>query len=133
MARVGRVFSLITDYLGLAIGKACVNKACKCNQCKTMMNDEFVRLYLLPCRFDEQHEECAEYYLNNAYPINHVSEIPTGQRACRITVMVCPKCGFRKVNVTDFLKVRDQELLKSGDMYDLETFQGFLGYGYPCY
>ncbi len=35
-------------------------------------------------------------------------------------------CGHKKVSVVDFLKVRENELVKEGDIYPYEKFREFL-------
>lgn len=98
----------------------------KCSKCKGLMQTESTYLYLLPISFGVEHEECAEYYLNNAVPINDEEEIPTGRRACYIKVLRCGDCSRREVSVIDFLKVREDEVPKSAGRYPYEQFQEFL-------
>lgn len=40
-------------------------------------------------------------------------------------VFQCQSCGHKKVSVVDFLKVRDNELVKGGDIYPYEKFREF--------
>lgn len=97
----------------------------KCKQCKGKMVDTTSYLYLLPAHFDEEHEENAEYYLNNARQIESTEQIPSGNRACRMFIFQCQSCGHKIVSVVDFLKVREDELVKGGDIYPYEKFQTF--------
>lgn len=98
----------------------------KCSKCKGSMQTESTYLYLLPISFGAEHEECAEYYLNNAVPIDDVEDIPTGRRACYIKVLRCSDCSRREVSVIDFLKVREDEVPKSAGCYPYEPFREFL-------
>lgn len=70
-------------------------------------------------------EKSAEYYLNNATSIENTEQIPSGNRACRMFIFQCQSCGFKKVSIVDFLKVRDYEIVKSGDIYPYEKFRNF--------
>lgn len=98
----------------------------KCKKCKTKMVAGERVLYLIPVMFDKEHEESAEYYLKNARKIEDESQIPTGQRACRICLFRCPQCSKRVVSVVDFLKNRDNEVIFGGDIYPYEKFRDFI-------
>ena len=98
----------------------------KCKLCKNKMAETQSYLYLIPARIDEEHEESSAYYLKNATPIQSREQIPTGNRACVITVYQCQSCGYRDVAVVDFLRVRDKEIIKGGDVYPYEDFKEFL-------
>ena len=73
----------------------------------------------------QEHEESAEYYISNAKRIESEEQIPNGNRACRMYVFQCQDCGHKMVSVVDFLKVRENELIKGGDIYPYEKFQYF--------
>ena len=98
----------------------------KCKKCKGEMIAVKSYEYLIPARFDEEHEESVDYYIQNVKPIKDSSEIPAGNRACYIHLFQCQGCGHKNVSVVDFLKVRDQEILKGGDIYPYEDFKYFL-------
>ena len=98
----------------------------KCKKCKGEMVAIKSYEYLIPAHFDEEHEESADYYIQNAKPIKDSSEIPAGNRACYIHLFQCQSCGHKNVSVVDFLKVRDQEFLRGGDIYPYEEFKYFL-------
>lgn len=98
----------------------------QCGKCKGLMQTENTYFYLLPISFGAEHEESAEYYLNNAVPINDIEDIPTGRRACCIKVLRCCDCSQREVSVIDFLKVREDEVPKSAGRYSYEQFREFL-------
>ncbi|MBO5246093.1 MAG: hypothetical protein J6B28_02400 [Eubacterium sp.] len=102
-------------------------KSCeKCKQCKGKLVDTASYLYLIPVMFDQEHEESAAYYINHAVRIENEEQIPNGNRACRIDVLQCQDCGHRVVSVVDFLKVREDALIKGGDIYPYEEFKDFL-------
>lgn len=98
----------------------------KCKQCKIRMTAGEGTLYLIPAMFDMQHEESAEYYLKNAKKIRDESQIPKGQRACRIFLFCCSQCGEKKVSVVDFLRNNEYESIHGGDIYPYEKFRDFL-------
>lgn len=100
-------------------------KGVSCENCKEKMENTSSRLYLLPVFFDHSHEESAEYYVGNATPITDRELIPSGQRACWMHIFTCAKCGRKKVSIVEFLRVRDQDLIKGGDIYPYEKFQYF--------
>lgn len=117
-----RFFSpLIKD----ALLNAAEKDAEKCKVCKGKMTDTMCYLYLIPAQFSDEHEESAEYYINNATRIESVDQIPNGNRACRMYVFQCQSCAHKKVSVVDFLKVRDNEIVKGGDIYPYEEFKDF--------
>lgn len=118
----GRFFRpLVSNALLAMSGKS----AEKCKKCKGKMVDTACFLYLIPVQFDQEHEESAEYYISNATRIDHEEQIPSGNRACRMYVFQCQECGHQMVSVVDFLKVRETELIKGGNMYPYEKFQHF--------
>lgn len=106
----------------LKIDEKCVEK---CAKCKGKMVDTISYLYLIPAKFDDVHEESADYYINNAMKIESEEQIPNGNRACRMFVFQCQNCGHKIVSVVDFLKVRECELVKCGDVYPYDTFKNF--------
>lgn len=91
--------------------------------CKGKMINVISYLYLIPVHFDEEHEESVAYYLNNAVSIESMEQIPNGNRACYMHVFQCQDCARRVVSVVDFLKVRDNVVIKGGDIYPYEEFQ----------
>lgn len=98
----------------------------KCKKCKGKMIVIKSYLYLIPAEFDEEHEECADYYIQNVKPIKDTGDIPAGNRACYIHLFQCQGCGHKNVSVVDFLKVREMEAVKGGDIYPYEEFKYFL-------
>ena len=97
----------------------------RCKLCREKMAETHSFLYLIPAKIDDVHEESAQYYIKNATPIQSTEQIPTGNRACYISVLQCQTCGYREVSVVDFLKVRDKEIIKGGDIYSYEDFKDF--------
>lgn len=98
----------------------------KCKKCKGTMTSSKSYLYLLPVYFDDLHAENAEYYLNNTIPIDNEEDIPIGRRACYFHLFQCDGCSNRSISVVDFLKVRDQKVIKGGDVYPYEKFSSML-------
>lgn len=108
------------------INKHTDSETIKCKQCKGVMTSRKQYLALLPVFFDEEHEESAAYYLNNMITIEDEEEIPTGRRACYIHVFQCGSCANKLISVVDFLKVREQFLIKGGDTYPYEEFRTYI-------
>lgn len=98
----------------------------KCKKCKIRMTAGEGSLYLIPAMFDMQHEESAEYYLHNAKKITDESQIPKGQRACRMFVFRCSQCNEKVVSVVDFLQNSEDGMICGGDIYPYEKFRDFL-------
>jgi len=123
------IILLLSKFVLPLISKAIVSinekAGIKCSNCKYKMQDIAKYLYLIPACLDEKHEESAEYYIKNAKPIQSTEQIPSADRACYMYIFQCPNCGSKKVSVVDFLKVRDVEILKGGDIYPYEKFQEF--------
>lgn len=105
--------------------KSAEKRAEICEICKGKMVDTTCYMYLIPVKFDDDHEESAEYYIKNGTRIDSTDQIPNGNRACRMYVFQCQSCGHKMVSVVDFLKVRENELVKGGDIYPYEKFQDF--------
>ncbi len=110
--------------------RGAVNKAAEkgniCDKCGGRMDTISETLCLIPVSFDHEHDRSAEYYIKNAMPIRSVEQIPTGNRACRIVVLKCSICDSKEVGVVDFLRVRDQEITESIDIFPYEPFSGFI-------
>ncbi len=121
----------ILPLLQRAAEKRAEKSVYRCKQCNYQMADTASYLFLIPAHFDEDHEESIHYYIRNARPIENTNQIPTGNRACRMSISQCQSCGYREVAVLDFLKVRDMELPKSGDIYPYEQFGDFFHHYKP--
>lgn len=98
----------------------------KCKQCKgTMFSNEHF-LYLLPLHFDDKYKPSPDYYKENFVQIHSENEIPEYRRACHLYVFQCSECGNKNVSLIDFLRVRDTEVLKEGQVYPYEDFREYL-------
>ena len=83
----------------------------RCDSCRTRTQKQGAsRLFLLPVYQDKDYTPSADYYSRSCWPVLQVSDIPIGQRACRMWPLMCPECGTRAVLVVDFLRVRGQEV-----------------------
>ncbi len=71
------------------------------------------------------HEKSAEYYRKNAKPIANIKQVPTGGRVCKMNVFRCSSCGYKEVEVIDFLPVRGQEAVQSKEVYPYSEFEMF--------
>lgn len=98
----------------------------RCKSCKGQMDQQQEFLYLLPIRFDTEHEESAAYYKNRGTLIQHAGQIPSGQRAFHLHVFLCQNCRQRFVRIIDFLRVRDNESIFSSSIYPYSDFEEFL-------
>ena len=107
------------------LGKRAKGRKIRCRQCKGEMTDIASSLYLLPVYFDHIHERSAAYYRKNAKAIVGIEQVPTGNRACRMTVLQCPACGCKEVRVIDFLPVRGQEVIEGTGIYSYSEFEDF--------
>lgn len=108
------------------ISKHINTETIKCKQCKGTMTSRKQYLALLPVFFDETYEASAVYYQNCTIPIESEEEIPTGRRACYIHVFQCENCGKKLISVVDFLKVREQFLIKGGENYPYDDFRTYI-------
>ncbi len=97
----------------------------KCKKCKGDMVNTVSYLYLLPLIFDHGHEESAQYYLQKAIKIDSMEQIPKGNRACYMNVFQCQNCADKLVSIVDFLKVREDAVIKGGGVYPYELFDAF--------
>lgn len=120
------ILKKLLDWLLYFINKHTESETMKCKQCKGIMTSNQQYLALLPIMFDETHEESAVYYQNNTVPIEDEEQIPTGRRACYMNIFQCGSCTNKMVSVIDFLKVRDQYLIKGGDTYPYEEFRTYI-------
>lgn len=96
-----------------------------CDVCKGQMIEVREHLRLLPVHFEHSHICSADYYIHSTMPIQDMSEVPTGNRVCRIFLLQCQTCGRKEVVVIDFLPVRGQEIIKNADSFSYEEFREF--------
>ena len=106
--------------------KRAEGKGVKCDVCKGPVMDREEYLFLIPSSFDAPHVKELQYYVKNGRFISDVSQIPTGNRACRMAVTQCQNCGRREVVVIDFLLVRGTEVFKGAEAYPYEQLRTFL-------
>lgn len=106
-------------------GKFLKGRRLRCRQCKGMMMNITSSLYVLPVHFDHIHERSAAYYRKNAKAIAGIEQVPSGNRACKMTVSQCSVCGYKEVEVIDFLPVRGQEVIEGADVYPYSEFGQF--------
>lgn len=105
--------------------KIAEKKEDKCSLCNGSMEIIQSYLCLIPVYLDDEHEESADYYLKNAKRIDDMEKIPNGNRSCYMHIMQCKNCGHKEVGIIDFLKVREDILLKGAEIYPYEKFQHF--------
>lgn len=105
--------------------KRASEKESLCDLCKGVQNELETKLFLIPVQFDHSYDKSAAYYINNTTPINSEEDIPSGNRAVRMTILMCRNCAAKEVVVVDFLKVRDNEVFKGCEVYPYEKFREF--------
>ena len=115
----------VWPYIARGIIKAAEKKGNICDVCKGNMQELREDFRMLPVRFDEKHDCSASYYIRSAIPVNDLSQVPSGRRACKIYLLQCQTCGCKEVAVIDVLPVRGQEILKNADVFPYEEFRAF--------
>lgn len=118
-------FRLWWPLLSRFIIKKASEKESLCEICKGVQDELETYLYLIPVQFDHTYEKSAEYYIQNTTPITDESQIPSGNRAVRMTILMCRNCAAKEVVVVDFLKVRDSEVFKGCEVYSYDKFRDF--------
>lgn len=123
LSLVGALFFLLKILRVLA---DVLMKRTRCIVCKKVTTKETgnSRLFLLPVSFGDTYESPETYLPANIRPIQSKEQIPTGRRACSVSVYRCPSCGGRQVEITDFLLVRGQENVKGCYTFPYESFAG---------
>ena len=89
------------------------------------------QLFLLPVYQDKEYEPSAEYYGKVCWPISQMTDIPVGQRACRMRPLMCPECEARAVLVVDFLFVRGQGVPEKIVVCDYAPMAGLFSGAHP--
>lgn len=118
---IDRMFQLIK----YAITKAALGAKAKCSKCKGPLEESGEsKLYLIDAFIDDEHPETIAFY-QNAQRIMDEGDIPSGRRSCYMQLCVCQNCRSRFVEVIDFLKVRDSEILKGGKEFSYEEMGEF--------
>ena len=118
-------FRYVWPYIARGIIRAAEKKGNVCDVCKGNMTEISEQFRVLPVRFDEKHDCSASYYIHSTTPVDDLSQVPTGSRACKIYLLQCQNCGIKEVAVLDILPVRGQELLKNADVFPYEEFREF--------
>lgn len=82
-----------------------------CNLCQSEMDVMHKQLYALPDLTVGHYSshESPEYYRKHLVPVTKKAEIPAGIYACGLHAYRCPQCGHRRVQLTVFLPVREEE------------------------
>lgn len=112
----------LLDNLVIKMFSAWGKKTPRCNACKAVMQKrENPALFLLPVFTDGQYASSKEYYLSQCRPIQQLSQIPAGQRACWFWTLACPKCGKERLLVEDFLRVRYEQVVEKRNLYDMDA------------
>ena len=115
----------VWPHIARGIIRAAEKKGNICDVCKGNMQELREDFRMLPVRFDEKHDRSASYYIRSGTPVNDLSQVPSGRRACKMYLLQCQTCGCREVAVIDILPVRGQEILKNADVFPYEEFREF--------
>ena len=115
----------VWPYIARGIIRAAEKKGNVCDVCKGNMTEVSEHFRILPVRFDEKHDCSASYYIHSTSPVEDLSQVPAGSRACKIYLIQCQTCGIKEVAVIDILPVRGQEILKNADVFPYEEFREF--------
>ncbi len=119
------MWRIIESISGLLINKFINTETIKCPKCKSVMTENSSYLYLLPVYFSDTYKGSSSYFINNAIPINSEYEIPSGRHACYMNIFICSRCGHHIVSVVDFLKVRDEKIIKHASLFPYSEFGSF--------
>lgn len=108
-----------------AVMKLAMNAEDKCSKCKGSLQQEGEsKLYLIDAYIDDTHPETVAFYQKSQRLLDE-NAIPSGRRTCYMKVFRCKECGSRFVEVIDFLRVRDNEILKGGNEFTYEEMGEF--------
>lgn len=99
-----------------------------CNLCQSEMDVVHKQLYALPDLTVDHYisHETADYYREHLVPVSKKAQIPPGMYACGLHAYRCPNCGHRRIKLTTFLPVRDQEKIEEILFFDHGELDGFL-------
>lgn len=91
-----------------------------CAACSRRLEPEGApRIYSLPMTVGQYRDHTdPAYYLKNLRPVSDVTAIPSGQYACRITVLRCSGCGCRRERLVVFLPVRGEEKFETAHFFE---------------
>lgn len=99
-----------------------------CNLCQSEMDVLHKQLYALPdltVGHYSSHEN-PEYYLKHLVPVEKKAQIPAGIYACGLHSYRCPQCGNRRVQLTIFLPVREEEKTEEILFFDHGELDGLI-------
>ena len=112
------VVLLIRDIILAGKGKAvCIH--CRAAASKISTHEY---LFLIPVFFGDKYDDEENYLPTHMTPIRGKDQIPSGQRACRVEVYLCPRCDKKQVHITDILMVRGEEYTKGAYVFAYEPF-----------
>ncbi|TGY97415.1 hypothetical protein E5329_04525 [Petralouisia muris] len=99
-----------------------------CNLCQSEMDVLHKQLYALPdltVGHYSSHEN-PEYYLKHLVPVEKKAQIPAGIYACGLHSYRCPQCENRRVQLTIFLPVREEEKTEEILFFDHGELDGLI-------
>lgn len=99
-----------------------------CMRCKKAISKsaQHEYLFLIPVNFGDKYEDEENFLRSYMKPIRDKSQIPAGQRACRVEVYSCPNCNKQQINIKDFLQLSGEEYIKGNYEYAYEPFKHLL-------
>lgn len=100
-----------------------------CPSCMEKMEERGKQLYMLPMMVGHYvSHSSALYYKKNLIKVHRKADIPIGQYACGINAYKCLSCGYRKVKLSVFLPVRDQEKYEDTIYFENGELDDFLDF-----
>ncbi len=99
-----------------------------CNLCQSEMEVMHKQLYALPdvtVGHYSSHEDAA-YYREHLVPVEKKAQIPAGMYACGLHSYRCPQCWNRRVKLTVFLPVREEEKVEEILFFDNGELDGLV-------
>ena len=103
-------------------------KQVNCTACKakkTIVPAGEDRFFAIPCRLDDKYDNPESYLQRNMRPFYSFDQLALGQRYCRVSVLMCQKCGARQVLIKDALNVRGQESVQQEYLFPYAGFAHF--------
>lgn len=103
-------------------------KQVNCTACKgkkTIVPAGEDRFFSIPCRLDDKYDNPEKYLQKNMRPLFSFEQLALGQRYCRVSVLMCQKCGARQVLIKDVLNVRGQESVQQEYLFPYASFAQF--------
>ena len=103
-------------------------KQVNCTACKgkkTIVPAGEDRFFSIPCHLDDKYDDPENYLQRNMRPLFSFEQLALGQRYCRVSVLMCQKCGARQVLIKDVLNVRGQESIQQEYLFPYASFAQF--------